>query len=102
MPRMQIYLPEDLYAEVKSRNLRVSELLQQAVRTEIRRQELADAADEYLEELIAEVGEPTPEELAWAEEFVARIKAHRTKSEEPEHQPDAQAPTSGHAPKRAS
>jgi hypothetical protein len=72
---MQIYLPDDLYAEVKSRKLRASELLQDAVRAEIRRQDLIDAANEYLAELIAETGEPSPEDLAWAEDFVAGIKA---------------------------
>lgn len=71
---MQIYLPDDLYAEVKARKLPASELLQQAVRAEIRRQDLIDAANEYLAELIAETGEPSPEDLAWAEDFVAGIK----------------------------
>lgn len=92
---MQIYLPDDLYAEVKRRKLRASELAQQALRAEIRRQELGDAADEYLQELMAEVGEPTPEELAWAEDFVARIKAHKATSDEPET-------PAGHSGKQAS
>src|SRR5215218_3269282 len=98
MPRIQIYLPDDLYAEVKSRKLRASEVAQQALRAEIRRQELADAADEYLQELIEEVGEPTPEELAWAEELVARIKAHKARSE----QSEVSTPAAGHASNRAS
>jgi hypothetical protein len=72
---MQIYLPDDLYAEVKSRQLRVSELAQQAFQAEIRRQKRIDALNEYLAELIAETGEPSPEDLAWAEDFVAGIKA---------------------------
>jgi hypothetical protein len=76
MPRMQIYLPDDLYAEVKRRKLRASELTQHALRAEIRRQDLIDAANEYLEELIHEFGEPSPEDLARAEELVGRIKAH--------------------------
>ncbi|GAA3150004.1 hypothetical protein JOF29_000613 [Kribbella aluminosa] len=75
MPRIQIYLPDDLYAEVKSRKLRASEVAQQALRAEIRRQKLIEAADEYLAALIAETGEPSPEDLAWAEDFVAGIKA---------------------------
>ncbi|WP_132147218.1 hypothetical protein [Kribbella antiqua] len=88
MPRMQIYLPDDLYAEVKSRKLRASELLQAAVRAEIRRQELIDAANEYLAELIAETGEPSPEDLAWAEDFVAGIKAQlRPPAEEHDQKP---------------
>jgi hypothetical protein len=34
MPRMQVYLPADLYELVKKRGLPASELLQEAVRTE--------------------------------------------------------------------
>lgn len=66
MPRMQVYLPDDLYDEVKSRNLPASELLQEAVRAEVDRQRAIEAADEYLTELIEEVGEPTAADLAWA------------------------------------
>ena len=73
---MQIYLPDDLYAEVKSRKLRASELFQHAVRAEIRLQNLIDAANQYLAEEIAESGEPSPDDLAWAEEVVERMKAH--------------------------
>jgi post-segregation antitoxin (ccd killing protein) len=76
MPRIQIYLPDDLYEEVKRRKLRASELSQQALRAEIRRQKLIDAANEWLAEQIAETGEPSADDLAWAEEVVARMKAH--------------------------
>jgi hypothetical protein len=76
MPRMQIYLPEELYGELKRRKLPASELLQRAVRAEIRRLDLIDAAGEYLQELIAKTGEPVPEDLAWAEELAQRAKAH--------------------------
>ncbi len=76
MPRIQIYLPDDLYAEVKRRKLRASELAQQALSAEIRRQDLIEAANEWLAEEIAEKGEPSAEDLAWAEEFVARMKAY--------------------------
>jgi post-segregation antitoxin (ccd killing protein) len=82
MPRMQIYLPDDLYAEVKARNLRASELLQQAIRAEIRREEQIQAMAEFVQEAIREYGEPSADELAEAEEFVARIKAHLNKSAE--------------------
>lgn len=40
MPRMQVYLPEAMYREVKARGLAVSELLQKAVEVELRRQDL--------------------------------------------------------------
>jgi post-segregation antitoxin (ccd killing protein) len=75
MPRMQVYLPDDLYVEVKERHLPASELLQQAVRAELRRQALLEETDRYLEELVAEVGEPTARDLAAAEGLVARLRA---------------------------
>ena len=73
MPRMQLYLPDDLYAEVKDRGLPASELLQEAVRVEIRRRDLLEATDEYLIELLAEVGEPDPEQAARAREMARRL-----------------------------
>jgi hypothetical protein len=54
MPRMQVYLPNDLYEQVKSRRLSASELLQKAVRAEVRRQDVQAEADTYLAKLIAE------------------------------------------------
>ena len=73
MPRLQVYLPDDLYAEVKSRGLPASELLQGAVRAELRRRKLLEATDQYLAELVAEVGEPTEADRTWAREFVAGL-----------------------------
>jgi hypothetical protein len=66
MPRMQVYLPDDLHQAVKDRNLPASELLQQAVRVELRRLDLLAETDRYLAELLGEVGEPTAEETACA------------------------------------
>ncbi|MGQ0804756.1 MAG: hypothetical protein ACT4PI_12955 [Actinomycetota bacterium] len=79
MPRMQVYLPDDLYDAVKARGLPASELLQEAVRAELRRQELLDETDAYLTELIAEVGEPSPEDHARAEAIARRLQAHASK-----------------------
>lgn len=73
MPRMQVYLPEELYRAVKERGMPASELLQAAVEAELRRQELNDRADEYVADLIAEVGEPSPEEQARADAVARRI-----------------------------
>jgi post-segregation antitoxin (ccd killing protein) len=75
MPRMQVYLPDDLYAEVKAQELPASELLQQAVRAELRRRALLRETDRYLEELAAEVGAPSPRDLEAAEEIAARLRA---------------------------
>lgn len=74
MPRMQVYLPDDLYVQLKERGLPASELLQQAVRAELRRQALLDETDTYLTELLAEVGEPTPDEIARAEAIARRLR----------------------------
>ena len=55
---MQVYLPDDLYELVKARGLPVSELLQKAVRAELRRLELLTETDRYVADLVAEVGPP--------------------------------------------
>jgi post-segregation antitoxin (ccd killing protein) len=75
MPRMQVYLPDDLYRAVKERGLPASELLQVAVAAELRRRELNEEADRYLTELVAEVGEPSARERARADEIARRIRA---------------------------
>ncbi|MGH9152832.1 MAG: hypothetical protein ACRD03_10640 [Acidimicrobiales bacterium] len=68
---MQVYLPDELYRAVKERGLPASELLQDAVRAELRRQELLAETDRYVEELAEEVGAPTPGAVARAEALVA-------------------------------
>ena len=70
---MQVYLPDDLYRAVKERGLPASELLQEAVRVEIRRRELLENTDEYLDELLAEVGEPDASAVARAEAIARRL-----------------------------
>lgn len=70
---MQVYLPTDLYELVKERRLPASELLQQAVRTEVRRQKLQAASRRYTTELAAEVGEPAPRVRARATDLAQRI-----------------------------
>jgi hypothetical protein len=49
-----------MYQQIKARSLPVSELLQKAVETEIRRQDLLAETDRYLADLISEVGVPSP------------------------------------------
>jgi hypothetical protein len=77
MARMQVYLPDDLYEQVKTRHLPASELLQEAVRAEVRRRDLLDETDAYLGELVTEVGEPAPAERASAEAIARRIASQR-------------------------
>jgi hypothetical protein len=73
MPRMQVYLPDDLYQLVKKRELSASEILQRAVRAEVRRLDLLAEHDRYLADLMAEVGPPTQAEQAAAEVLAERL-----------------------------
>ena len=77
MPRLQVYLPDDLHDELKRRGLPASELLRIALRAEIERQDALDETDRYLEELAAEVGEPSPEQRARADAIVRSIREGR-------------------------
>jgi len=74
MPRLQVYLPDELYDELKRRNLPASELLQVAVRAEVERRQALDATQEYLAELEAEVGEPAARHRTRAEAIVRQIR----------------------------
>ncbi len=71
---MQVYLPEDLYQAVKDQRLGASELLQEAIRSELRRRELLSETDRYLDELVAEVGEPSATVVARAGSLARRIR----------------------------
>jgi post-segregation antitoxin (ccd killing protein) len=73
MPRMQVYLPDDLYELVKERGLPASELLQRAVRAELRRQDLLAESDRYVADLVAQVGQPSAREHALAKAVAGRI-----------------------------
>lgn len=73
MPRMQVYLPDDLYELVKARKLPASELLQKAVRAEVRRLDLLAETDRYVADLVAEAGPPTARERARARQLAERL-----------------------------
>jgi hypothetical protein len=73
MPRMQVYLPDDLYRLVKARGLPASELLQKAVRAELRRLELLTETDRYVTDLIAEVGPPSAAQRTRATTVARRL-----------------------------
>ena len=45
MPRVQVYLPEDLHEQLKQRDLPASELLQVALRAELERQDALAETD---------------------------------------------------------
>ena len=74
MPRVQVYLPDDLHEELKQRGLPASELLQIALRAELERQDALDETARYLDELVAEVGEPNKRQRSHADAIARRIR----------------------------
>lgn len=77
MPRMQVYLPDDLHRLVKERGLPASELLQEAVRAEVRRLDLLAATADHRAALVAEVGEPGRAERDRADLVARRLDRGR-------------------------
>jgi post-segregation antitoxin (ccd killing protein) len=73
MARMQVYLPDGLYEQVKARGLPASELLQKAVRAELRRLDLLAETDRYVADLIAEVGPPSAAQCKRATTVARRL-----------------------------
>jgi hypothetical protein len=74
---MQVYLPDDLYKLVKKGRLPASELLQDAVRAEVRKRELLRETDRYIVDLTTEVGEPSARQKARASAIAQRIVGRR-------------------------
>ena len=74
MPRVQVYLPEDLHDQLKQRDLPASELLQVALRAELERQDAIAETDRYLDDLVAEVGEPRQRQQTRADAIARRVR----------------------------
>ena len=79
MLRMQVYLPDDLYDLVKKRQLPASELLQRAVRAELRRLDLLAESDRYVADLVSQVGRPNAAERSRASAVAERIARRVTR-----------------------
>lgn len=78
-----MYLPDELHRQLKEHGLAPSELLQRAVREEIRRRELEAATDTYLAELIDEVGEPSVADVEYAQRFVSDLMGRTDHQDRP-------------------
>jgi hypothetical protein len=76
---MQVYLPDDLYKMVKARGLPASEILQKAVRAELRRLDLLAETERYVDQLLVEVGQPTAQETRQAKAIAGRLARRRTR-----------------------
>lgn len=79
MARMQVYLPDGLFEQVKARSLPASELLQKAVRAELRRLDLLAETDRYVADLVAEVGPPTAAQRTSAATVARRLSRRPTR-----------------------
>ena len=73
MPRVNIWLPEDLHRAAKSLGLPLSELAQRAVANEVERHRKAALLDAYLAELDDELGPAAPEQIAEADSWAAGL-----------------------------
>jgi len=76
---MQVYLPDDLYAQVKAQGLPASELLQKAVRAELRRLDLLAETERYVADLVAEVGPPSAAQRTRAAAVARRLARRPTR-----------------------
>ena len=76
---MQVYLPDDLYDLIKKRRLPASELLQKAVRAEVRRLDLLAESDRYVADLVSQVGRPNAAERSRASTIAGRIARRATR-----------------------
>jgi hypothetical protein len=76
---MQVYLPDDLYRLVKKRRLPASELLQSAVRAEVRRRDLLSETDRFTAALSADVGKPGAADRSRAKALAQRIARRTTR-----------------------
>jgi post-segregation antitoxin (ccd killing protein) len=78
MPRVNIWLPEDLHRAAKSLGLPLSELAQRAVATEVERHRKAALLDAYLAELDDELGPATSEQIVEADGWAAGLAGSDT------------------------
>jgi hypothetical protein len=73
MPTIQVYVPQDLNRALEKRGLSPSELLQRALRAELRRLEILAETDRYVRGLVDRVGEPTARDRDQARALAARV-----------------------------
>ena len=73
MARVNITMPEELYAEAKRAGLNISQLAQRAVAEELTRLAKIAQLDAYLAELEAELGPTTDRERAEAKAWADRV-----------------------------
>jgi len=82
MARVNITMPDELYARAKGASLNISQLAQQAVASELARLAKVAELDAYLAELDAELGPISDRERAdaqiWADKVLGSAKRRRS------------------------
>lgn len=78
MPRINVYLPEGLYAKAKRAKLNLSEVCQNAIDDELRRRVRQRALERFADELEERFGPATPDEIADAEAWVEEVMTAAT------------------------
>jgi len=86
MPRVQLYLPDDLYEALKKHELPASRLLQDAVRRELGRREAIEEALRYAAAIVDHFGEPSAEDYEWAERLSQDVRRAGERSFDPYHE----------------
>ncbi|HVW82003.1 MAG TPA: type II toxin-antitoxin system CcdA family antitoxin [Mycobacteriales bacterium] len=74
MARVNITIPDDLVANAKAADLNISKLATEAVADALDRLSKIRALDDYLAELDEELGPPSTEDIAEAQEWVKRLR----------------------------
>jgi post-segregation antitoxin (ccd killing protein) len=70
MSRVNVYLPGPMYRKAKRARLNVSQLCQEAVDAELRRQARLRALEQFTTDVAEKFGSATPDEIADAEAWV--------------------------------
>ena len=78
MPRVHVYLPDDLYQFVKDHQLLASELLQEAIRSKVYQQDLREEMERRINESIGEIRQPSAEAWAQARALSSRMRGDGT------------------------
>ena len=81
MPRVQVYLPDELHEAVKEHRLSASKMLREAVRADLRRRAALDETDRYVAALVERFGEPSAEDHAWAGDLSRQVRRVRAETE---------------------
>lgn len=74
MKRIHVSMPDELYVRMTEMGLSPSTVLRKAIEDVLEKERLRLDMDQWLSDMEAEVGPPSANDVAWAEEVVARVQ----------------------------